>query len=183
MGSQSVLMMSHHQDDLLNSRRSYWKRAMRLAQRYVYYYHSYHHYYLPSYFLHCYHFQTISKFNRGELDPQPGCNEEETLEAILLGVLSKIRDVAGQTCLKELPYRHNSPLIMAVCGSKGSPLNISQMIACVGQQSVGGTKHQHQHCHSHPQSSISISISISIPILHPQSSIPIPILHPLHLSS
>ena len=41
--------------------------------------------------------------------------------------------------MKELPWA-NSPRIMAECGSKGSPLNISQMIACVGQQSVGGKR-------------------------------------------
>lgn len=29
---------------------------------------------------------------------------------------------------------------MSQCGSKGSPINISQMIACVGQQSVGGRR-------------------------------------------
>lgn len=29
---------------------------------------------------------------------------------------------------------------MSQCGSKGSPINISQMIACVGQQSVGGQR-------------------------------------------
>ncbi|VDN21111.1 unnamed protein product, partial [Cylicostephanus goldi] len=34
--------------------------------------------------------------------------------------------------------RHNAPLIMAVCGSKGSFINISQMIACVGQQAISG---------------------------------------------
>jgi len=34
----------------------------------------------------------------------------------------------------------NSPLIMSQCGSKGSPINISQMVACVGQQSVGGRR-------------------------------------------
>lgn len=27
---------------------------------------------------------------------------------------------------------------MAVCGSKGSFINISQMIACVGQQAISG---------------------------------------------
>jgi hypothetical protein len=31
---------------------------------------------------------------------------------------------------------------MAQCGSKGSALNISQMIACLGQQSVGGQRIQ-----------------------------------------
>jgi len=32
--------------------------------------------------------------------------------------------------------------VMATCGSKGSELNISQMISCVGQQSVGGARIQ-----------------------------------------
>ncbi len=35
---------------------------------------------------------------------------------------------------------HNSPLIMSQCGSKGSPINIAQMVACVGQQSVSGRR-------------------------------------------
>ncbi len=43
--------------------------------------------------------------------------------------------------MKALPWS-NSPRIMAECGSKGSPLNISQMIACVGQQAVGGMRIQ-----------------------------------------
>ena len=41
--------------------------------------------------------------------------------------------------MRELHY-HNSALIMSQCGSKGSPINISQMVACVGQQSVGGKR-------------------------------------------
>ena len=47
--------------------------------------------------------------------------------------------LSEQVCMKELHWR-NSPLIMSQCGSKGSPINISQMIACVGQQSVGGSR-------------------------------------------
>ena len=35
---------------------------------------------------------------------------------------------------------HNAPLIMSQCGSKGSPINIAQMVACVGQQSVSGKR-------------------------------------------
>ena len=35
---------------------------------------------------------------------------------------------------------HNSPLNMSQCGSKGSPINIAQMVACVGQQNVGGKR-------------------------------------------
>jgi hypothetical protein len=41
--------------------------------------------------------------------------------------------------MKTLHY-HNSPLIMSQCGSKGSPINIAQMVACVGQQSVSGRR-------------------------------------------
>ncbi len=46
---------------------------------------------------------------------------------------------APQICKHELHPR-NAPLTMATCGSKGSFINISQMIACVGQQSVGGKR-------------------------------------------
>ena len=40
----------------------------------------------------------------------------------------------------ETLHWRNSPLIMSQCGSKGSPINICQMVACVGQQSVGGCR-------------------------------------------
>ena len=47
----------------------------------------------------------------------------------------------GQEAMNTLHHR-NAPLSMAQCGSKGSPLNISQMISCLGQQSVGGARIQ-----------------------------------------
>ena len=53
--------------------------------------------------------------------------------------LSDIRTESGKLCGEYLHYT-NSPLIMASCGSKGSSLNISQMVACVGQQTVGGSR-------------------------------------------
>ena len=49
--------------------------------------------------------------------------------------------MAGQEAMKALPW-YNAPRIMADCGAKGSPLNISQMMACVGQQAVGGLRIQ-----------------------------------------
>ena len=81
----------------------------------------------------------IQLFNENKLQLSPGCTAEQTLEAKMTGELSKIRDDAGQICLSELD-RYNSPLIMAICGSKGSKINISQMVACVGQQVVNGTR-------------------------------------------
>ncbi len=70
---------------------------------------------------------------------QPGCNSIQSLESELNGILGELRQTAGKEAMKELPWA-NGPRIMAECGSKGSPLNISQMIACVGQQSVGGKR-------------------------------------------
>eukprot|EP01135_Chromosphaera_perkinsii_P006114 Nk52_evm1s403 gene=Nk52_evmTU1s403 len=81
----------------------------------------------------------IEQFEENKLEKQAGCTAEETLEAVLNGELSQIREDAGQLCLKEL-IKSNAPLIMAVSGSKGSNINISQMIACVGQQTVNGTR-------------------------------------------
>ncbi|XP_071036017.1 DNA-directed RNA polymerase III subunit RPC1 [Parasteatoda tepidariorum] len=79
----------------------------------------------------------IQSLKKGALDHLPGCSEEETLENKIMAELSAIRERAFQICLKEL-HKTNSPLIMAQCGSKGSNINISQMVACVGQQSISG---------------------------------------------
>lgn len=81
----------------------------------------------------------IQKMAEGRLQCQPGCTAEETLEAVILKELSVIRDHAGKACLKEL-HPTNSPLVMALSGSKGSFINISQMIACVGQQAISGKR-------------------------------------------
>ncbi|KAK2152800.1 hypothetical protein LSH36_317g01042 [Paralvinella palmiformis] len=81
----------------------------------------------------------IHELKEGRLQTQPGCSEEETLEAMILRELSVIRDHAGKVCLREL-HKTNSPLTMAICGSKGSFINISQMIACVGQQAISGKR-------------------------------------------
>jgi len=83
--------------------------------------------------------ERIASYEKGTLDLQPGCNAEQTLEAEVLGVLSAVREAAGNACLEALP-KLNSPLVMALCGSKGSTINISQMMACVGQQAVSGKR-------------------------------------------
>ena len=51
----------------------------------------------------------------------------------------EIRRKCGEEALKKLPW-HNAPRIMTECGSKGSDINISQMMAILGQQSVGGKR-------------------------------------------
>ncbi|CDW53832.1 DNA directed RNA polymerase III subunit [Trichuris trichiura] len=85
----------------------------------------------------CDHF--MNQLKTGKLNPQPGCTPEQTLEAVMLKELSAVRDRAGRACMGKL-NRHNAPLIMALCGSKGSVINVSQMIACVGQQAINGRR-------------------------------------------
>ena len=60
----------------------------------------------------------IALAKKGKLENKPGCDQEQTLEAMISSVLSKVRESVGQICMKELS-RQNAPLIMATCGSKG----------------------------------------------------------------
>ncbi|KAF9975704.1 DNA-directed RNA polymerase III subunit [Actinomortierella ambigua] len=83
--------------------------------------------------------ELIAKSAAGQLENQPGCDVEQTLEALISGELSQVRDKVGDICLTEL-NKYNSPLIMATCGSKGSKINVSQMVACVGQQIISGKR-------------------------------------------
>ncbi|KAL6203139.1 hypothetical protein ACLB2K_026842 [Fragaria x ananassa] len=79
----------------------------------------------------------IKLYKEGQLRLAPGCDAAQSLESGITAVLNDIRDQTGKLCMQTLHWR-NSPLIMSQCGSKGSAINISQMVACVGQQSVGG---------------------------------------------
>ncbi|XP_045464776.1 DNA-directed RNA polymerase III subunit RPC1 [Harmonia axyridis] len=83
--------------------------------------------------------EMIKDMKEGKLQCQPGCTSEESLESMLLNELSSIRDSCGQVCVEELPPS-NAPLIMALSGSKGSVINISQMVSCVAQQAVNGKR-------------------------------------------
>ncbi|KID87389.1 DNA-directed RNA polymerase III largest subunit [Metarhizium guizhouense ARSEF 977] len=81
----------------------------------------------------------ITTFQAGSLEKAPGCDMEQTLENSISGVLSKVRQQAGEHCINTLS-RHNAPLIMAKSGSKGSDINVAQMVSLVGQQIIGGQR-------------------------------------------
>lgn len=100
--------------------------------------------------------ELIAKAKLGKLENRPGCDQEQTLEAMIGSVLSEVRDKVGGICMKQLS-RYNAPLIMATAGSKGlycirnasahtnrnhigSTINVSQMVACVGQQMISGKR-------------------------------------------
>lgn len=74
-----------------------------------------------------------------QLESLPGMNVRETFESQVSKALNTARDKAGtktEQSLKDL----NNAVTMARSGSKGSTINISQMTALVGQQSVEGKR-------------------------------------------
>ena len=81
----------------------------------------------------------IQKFKEGKLEKATGCNMEETLENAISGILSRVRQQAGEYCIDTLS-KWNAPLVMAKSGSKGSNINVAQMVAVVGQQIIGGQR-------------------------------------------
>lgn len=83
--------------------------------------------------------ELIATFQQGKLEKAAGCNMEQTLENSISGILSKVRQHAGAYCIDTLS-RNNAPLIMAQSGSKGSAINVAQMVAVVGQQIIGGQR-------------------------------------------
>ena len=81
----------------------------------------------------------IKQFEDGKIPLKPGMNAEQSLEAELNKTLSDVRESIGKDLIESLP-RSNSAVIMAICGSKGSDINLSQMMGCLGQQIVSGQR-------------------------------------------
>ena len=81
----------------------------------------------------------IMAYEAGELEALPGRTLEETLELLIMQELGRARDEAGEIAGKYLGIE-NSGVLMAKSGARGSILNLTQMAACVGQQSVRGER-------------------------------------------
>ncbi|BDA48126.1 probable DNA-directed RNA polymerase II subunit RPB1 [Coccomyxa sp. Obi] len=79
------------------------------------------------------------KLQRSELEPKPGMSMLDSFEQEVNQELNKARDDAGKEAQSSLPHTNNV-VRMVTAGSKGSFINISQMIACVGQQNVEGKR-------------------------------------------
>nr|CCC93479.1 DNA-directed RNA polymerase iii largest subunit [Trypanosoma congolense IL3000] len=82
----------------------------------------------------------IASAKTGRMIPLPGLTVRQSLEARLNTELSKVRDECGTAAMQTLSIDSNTPLLMVQSGSKGSALNIAQMMACVGQQTVNGRR-------------------------------------------
>ena len=83
----------------------------------------------------------IVKSQNGELSSSRGMSDAESLEAHIVHELSKARDKAGRVSDSAL-FDDNSGVIMARTGARGSSLNLGQMTAALGQQSVRGKRIQ-----------------------------------------
>ena len=74
------------------------------------------------------------------MEPIPGRSLDETLEIKIMDeVLRKAREEAGEIAVKYLdPFNH--AFVMARTGARGSSLNLTQMAASLGQQSIRGER-------------------------------------------
>ncbi|XP_041482735.1 DNA-directed RNA polymerase II subunit RPB1-like [Lytechinus variegatus] len=83
--------------------------------------------------------EVIEKAHNDELTPTPGNTLRQTFENQVNRLLNEARDKTGGSAQKSLSEFNNFKT-MVVAGSKGSKINISQVIACVGQQNVEGKR-------------------------------------------
>ncbi|SBS84689.1 DNA-directed RNA polymerase II subunit RPB1, putative [Plasmodium malariae] len=81
----------------------------------------------------------VKKAQRGELECQPGKSLYESFETRVNNELNCAREMAGKVASESLDERNNI-FSMVTSGSKGSIINISQIISCVGQQNVEGKR-------------------------------------------
>jgi len=81
----------------------------------------------------------IREKEKGTLQRLPGQTIDESLEIYIMNELARARDKAGETA-DEYFGMDNHGIIMTRTGARGSSLNIGQMTACVGQQSVRGKR-------------------------------------------
>lgn len=81
--------------------------------------------------------QLIKEYNEGTLETLPGRNMRETLELKILEKLNKARNRSGKI-VADTAKKDSELMMMIQSGGAGNLLNLAQMGACVGQQSMRG---------------------------------------------
>lgn len=83
--------------------------------------------------------EIVAKATKDELEPNPGLTVRATFEAKVQKALNEGREAGGNAASKNLqPF--NNVVQMVNSGSKGSNVNIAQMVSLVGQQAVEGQR-------------------------------------------
>jgi len=83
--------------------------------------------------------ELIVKYRNGTLQRLPGQSIQASFEIYVMNELAKARDEAGKIADQDFTLE-NGGIIMTRTGARGSNLNIGQMTASVGQQSVRGKR-------------------------------------------
>ena len=81
----------------------------------------------------------IKQFNDGSLEALPGRNLYDTLEILIVEVLNKARNEAGNI-VTEATNADSGTYLMAHSGARGNVIQIAQVGASVGQQSLNGLR-------------------------------------------
>ncbi|MCJ7613653.1 DNA-directed RNA polymerase subunit A' [Candidatus Bathyarchaeota archaeon] len=81
----------------------------------------------------------ITDYRDGTLPRLPGQTHNESFEIYVMNELAEARDKAGNVADEDFELE-NSGIIMTRTGARGSNLNIGQMAASVGQQSIRGKR-------------------------------------------
>ncbi|MGQ9544360.1 MAG: DNA-directed RNA polymerase subunit A' [Candidatus Bathycorpusculaceae bacterium] len=83
--------------------------------------------------------ELIESYRKGTLPRLPGQTLEDSFEIYVMNELAKARDEAGKIADEDFTLE-NAGIVMTRTGARGSSLNIGQMSACIGQQSVRGKR-------------------------------------------
>jgi DNA-directed RNA polymerase II subunit RPB1 len=83
--------------------------------------------------------ELLNQLHTGHLEAKAGLTLLQTFEDLVNRELNTARDEAGNSASRSL-LRSNNIKTMVNTGSKGTFINISQIIACVGQQNVEGKR-------------------------------------------
>lgn len=82
---------------------------------------------------------TIDQLMIGAFENNSGKSNQEEFETKVNNILSKAQNDASKEAFNNLS-KDNRFVVMVNAGSKGSKLNIQQMVACLGQQTVEGKR-------------------------------------------
>ncbi|MEM2320920.1 MAG: DNA-directed RNA polymerase subunit A' [Candidatus Bathyarchaeia archaeon] len=81
----------------------------------------------------------VKELREGTLERLPGQTLEDSFELYVMNELAEAREKAGKVAEADLSIE-NSGIIMTKTGARGTTLNIGQMAAMLGQQSVRGKR-------------------------------------------
>jgi DNA-directed RNA polymerase III subunit RPC1 len=83
--------------------------------------------------------ELVTRSKDGKLKRNAGSTDAETLEQEQVKALSTVRTGISKELSSQLS-KFNSPMVMAMSGSKGSTINVAQMAALLGQQDIEGKR-------------------------------------------